>query len=140
MPRYNSTRWWSLWEYTKVVFEEWAHIPAFLAHDEDFAKASRLKLSDAPLRNPVQLRVKFTAFMELKKFVQAIYTLEGDGPLVFIAFQKLEELSLLSAFIHVQNFPTLAQAIHNVFPVCPRRVPCACISVLLRDGDQSINQ
>ena len=55
--------------------------------------------------------------MELKKFVQAIYTLEGDGSLVFIAFQKLEELSLLSAFIHVQNFPTLAQAIHNVFPM-----------------------
>ena len=23
MPRYNSTRWWSLWECLKVVFEEW---------------------------------------------------------------------------------------------------------------------
>ena len=96
------------------MFEEWAHIPAFLAHDEDFAKASRQKLSDALLRNPVQLRVEFTAFMELEKFVQATYTLEGDGTLVFIVFEKLEELS---AFIHVQNFPTLAQAIHNVFPV-----------------------
>ena len=85
-----------------------------MAHDEDFAKASRQKLSDALLRNPVQLRVEFTAFMELGKFVQATYTLEGDGTLVFIVFEKLQELS---AFIHVQNFPTLAQAIHNVFPV-----------------------
>ena len=96
------------------MFEEWAHIPASFAHDEDFAKASRQKLSDALLRNPVQLRVEFTAFMELEKLVQATYTLEGDGTLVFIVFEKLEELS---AFIHVQNFPTLAQAIHNVFPV-----------------------
>ena len=108
---YNSIRWWSLWVCTKVVFEEWAHIPAFLAYDEDFAKASRQKLPDALLRNPIQLRVEFTAFMELEKFVQATYTLEGEGTLVFIAFEKLEELS---AFIHVQNFPTLAQAIHNV--------------------------
>ena len=52
--------------------------------------------------------------MELEKFVQATYTLEGDGTLVFIVFEKSEELS---AFIHVQNFPTLAQAIHNFFPV-----------------------
>ena len=49
--------------------------------------------------------------MELEKFVQATYTLEGESTLVFIAFEKLEELS---AFIHVQNFPNLAQAIHNV--------------------------
>ena len=52
--------------------------------------------------------------MELEKFVQTTYTLEGDGTLVCIVFEKLEELS---AFIHVQNFPTLAQAIHNVFPM-----------------------
>ena len=106
MPRYNSIRWWSLWVCTKVVFEKWAHIPAFLAHDEDFAKASRQKLSDALLRNPFQLRAEFTAFMELEKLVQATHTLEGEG--------KLEELS---ALIHVQNFPTLAQAIDNVFPM-----------------------
>ena len=52
--------------------------------------------------------------MELEKFVQTTYTLEGDGTLVFIVFEKLEELS---AFIHVQNFPPLVQAIHNVFPM-----------------------
>ena len=37
--------------------------------------------------------------------MQASYTLEGEGTLVFIAFEKLEELS---AFIQVENFPTLA--------------------------------
>ena len=114
MPGYNSIRWWSLWVCTKVVFEEWAHIPAFLAHHEDFAKASRQKLSDALLCNSGQLRVEFTAFMELEKFVQTTYTFEGNGTLVCIVFEKLEELS---AFINVQNFPTLVQAIHNVFPM-----------------------
>ena len=52
--------------------------------------------------------------MELEKFVQTTYTLEGDGTLVCIVFEKLEELS---TFINVQNFPTLVQAIHNVFPM-----------------------
>lgn len=124
------------------MFEEWAHIPEFLAHDEDFVKASTQKLSDALLCNPVQLKVEFTAFMEIEKLVQATHTLKGEGTLVFIAFEKLEELS---AFIHVQNFPSLAQAIH-VFPMnvaeqrrwykCALRVPYACISVLLPDCDQ----
>ena len=27
MPRYNSTRWWPLWECLKVVFVEWNHVP-----------------------------------------------------------------------------------------------------------------
>ncbi|XP_032223317.1 uncharacterized protein LOC116604706 [Nematostella vectensis] len=112
MPRYNSTRWWSLWECAKVVLEEWAHVSA--SHDEEFAKASWQKLSDALLHNPVQLRVEFAALMELEKFVKATYTLEGDGALVFIAFEKLDELG---AFIHVQNCPTIANTLQQMFPM-----------------------
>ncbi|KAK3734379.1 hypothetical protein QZH41_007564 [Actinostola sp. cb2023] len=114
MPCYNSIRWWSLWECAKVVFEEWAHIPAFLSHDEEFAKASRQKLSEALRQNPVKLRVEFAALVELERFVQATYTLEGDGALVLIAFEKLEELG---AFIHVQNFPTITNTLQEMFPL-----------------------
>ena len=42
--------------------------------------------------------------MELERFVKATYNLEGNGDLVFIAYQKLERLK---AFIHVKNYATL---------------------------------
>ena len=114
MPRYNSTRWWSLWECAKVVFEEWRHIPVFLANNDEFAKKTRQKLAQALAEDQIQLRVELAALMELEKFVQATYTLEGDGTLVFVAFEKLEELK---EYIRVHNFPTLVHVIQELFPV-----------------------
>ena len=85
MPRYNSTRWWSLWECAKVVYEEWRHVSTFLECDENFAESSRRKLSQAIAQNLEQLKVELATLMGLEKFVKAIFTLEGDGTLVFIA-------------------------------------------------------
>ena len=48
--------------------------------------------------------------MELEKFVKATYTFEGDGTLVFIAFEKLKELR---EFTHVQNFSTLTRVVRE---------------------------
>lgn len=114
MPRYNSTRWWSLWECLKVVFEEWNHVSAFLQSNEDFAEVSRRKHSDLIQQSSLQIRVEQAAMMEMEKFVKATYTLEGDGALVFVAFRQLEELR---QFIHVQNFPTLTRVVQQLFPV-----------------------
>lgn len=44
--------------------------------------------------------------MELEKCVKTTYTLKSDGNLVFIAYEKLEELK---EFIRVQDFPTLTR-------------------------------
>ena len=52
--------------------------------------------------------------MELEKFVKATYTLEGDGHLIFIAFQKLEELR---ALIHAHNFPVILGVVQELFPL-----------------------
>ena len=114
MPRYNSTRWWRLWECMKVVFEEWQYVTAFLESNEDFAEASRMKLSQSVEQSYVQIRVEQDAMMELEKFVKATYTLEGDGTLAFIAFEKLEELR---EFTHVQNFATLTRVAKELFPL-----------------------
>lgn len=116
MPRYNSTRWWSLWECVKVIFEELEHVPTFLQSDEAFAEASRRKLADVLLQSPVQLKVEMAAVMELENFVKATYTLEGDGSLVFIAYEKLQQLK---AFIEVGNFPTLTTKVQELFPLDP---------------------
>ena len=114
MPRYNPTRWWSLWECMKVVFEEWQHVTAFLESNEAFAEASRRKLSESVEQSSLQIRVEQAAVMELEKFVKATYTLEGDGTLVLVAFEKLEELR---EFIRVQNFATLTRVIQELFPL-----------------------
>ena len=118
--RYNPTNRWSLWECTKVVFQEWRHIPAFLANNEEFAKKTRQKLAQALAQDQIKLRVELAAVMELEKFVQATYTLERDGTLVFVAFEELEELK---AYIHFRNFPTLVRVIQELFPVnyCERQ-------------------
>ena len=112
--RYNPTSWWSLWECAKVVFQEWRHIPAFLANNEEFGKKTTQKLAQALAQEQIKLRVELAAVMELEKFVQATYTLERDGTLVFVAFEELEELK---AYIHFHNFPTLVRVIQELGPV-----------------------
>lgn len=118
MPRYNATRLWSYWECAKVVFEEWRHITTFLESNEEFADTTRQRLSQILMQNAVQLRVEPTSLMELEKFVKAAYTLEGDGHLIFIALQKLEDPSSNSR----SQFPS--------YPRCGSRI------VPLNIGDQ----
>ena len=65
-------------------------------------------------QNAVQLRVELASLMELEQFVKATYTLEGDSLLIFIAFEKLQELS---AFIRVQTFPALIGTVQELFPL-----------------------
>lgn len=114
MPWYNATRWWSYWESAKVVFEEWRHITTFLGSNEEFADTSRQRLSQILMQNAVQLKVEVGSLMELEKFVKATYTLEGGGYLIFIAFQKLEELL---ALIHAHNFPVILGVVQELFPL-----------------------
>ena len=113
MPRYNATRWWSYWECAKVVHEEWRHIAAFLESEEAFAVTSR-RLTQIMTQNAVQLRVELASLMELEQFVKATYTLEGDSLLIFISFEKLQELS---AFVRVQNVPALIGTVQELFPL-----------------------
>ena len=65
---------------------------------------------------PTELRLEMTVLMELDRFVKATYTLEGDGDLVFITYQKLEQLK---AFIQVENYATLTAAMQELFPLSP---------------------
>ena len=54
--------------------------------------------------------------IKLERFVKATYTLEGDGDVVFIAYQKLEQLK---ALIHVENYATITAAVQELFPLNP---------------------
>ena len=66
------------------------------------------------MQNAVQLKVELGSLMELEKFVKATYTLERGGLLIFIAFQKLEELRALS---HAHNFSVILGMFQELFPL-----------------------
>ena len=112
MPRYNSTRWWSYWECAMVVLQEWQHIRTFLTSNEDFAKTSRQRLLQIFEVNTNKLKIELASVMEMEEFVKSTYTLEGDGTLIFIAYEKLQ---MLQAFIRVCNFPTLTGMVQQLF-------------------------
>ena len=63
-----------MWECAKVVFQEWRHIPAFLANNEEFAKKTRQKLAQALAQDQIKLRVELAAVMELNKFAVNVHT------------------------------------------------------------------
>lgn len=54
--------------------------------------------------NTNKLKIELASVMEMEEFVKSTYTLEGDGTLILIAYEKLQ---MLQAFIRVRNFPTL---------------------------------
>ena len=86
----------------------------FLESNEEFADTSRQRLSQILMQNAVQLRVKLASLMDLGKLVKVTYTLEGDSYLIFIAFQKLEELR---ALIQAHNFPVILGVVQELFPL-----------------------
>ena len=99
-----------------MVFEEWRHAPVFLGSDEEFANASRRTLTDIMKQYPTELRLEMSVLMELERFVKATYTLEGNGDLFFVAYQKLEQLK---AFIQVENYATMTAEVQELFPLSP---------------------
>lgn len=114
MPWYNSTRGWSYWECAMVVLQEWQHIRTFLTSNEDFAKTSRQRALQIFDVNTCKLKIELESVMEMEEFVKSTYTLEGDGTLILIAYEKLQ---MLQAFIRVRNFPTLTGVVQQLFPL-----------------------
>ena len=82
-----------------VVLQEWQHIRTFLTSNEDFAKTSTQRLLQIFDVDTNKLKIELASVMEMEEFVKSTYTLEGDGTLILIAYEKLQ---MLQAFIRVQ--------------------------------------
>lgn len=109
MATSSKTRWWSRWEVLHQVLQQFGDVEPFLHNNPDISPATRSKLlqilSD-PLENS-RLKVELAVVIDLgKHFVEATYTLEGDGPLVVDCYETIVKLR---AVIHSNNYPnTLA--------------------------------
>lgn len=98
-PSYSTTRWWS----KKHIHDLFGDVPSFL--DSDDLAPTKIKLQEIlsdPAKNR-KLRIELAVIIDVgEAFVKATYRLEGDGPLVFTAY---EEISTLQAAISAMHYP-----------------------------------
>ncbi len=109
VPTYSATRWWSKWEVMNHLLKSFGDVCSFLQNDE--LPPSKLKLleilNDSPKNRKLQMELAMTIDAG-EPFVKTTYRLEGDGPLIFSAY---EEINALTASISTQFYPnTIAVA------------------------------
>lgn len=101
---YCPTRWWSKWEVIKQVHDCFGDVQPFIS-TQDLSPASQLKLQQI-ITDPVkcvQLQLELAITVDFgESFVKTTYNLEGDGPLAFVAYEKIRTLY---HFITAGNYP-----------------------------------
>ena len=101
VPSYSDTRWWSKWEVMNHLLKSFGSVSSFL--DKTDLPSSKFKLqeiiSDPPKNRKLHMELTIDA---MEPFVKATCNLEGDGPLIYKAY---EEIALLSAGILNQHYP-----------------------------------
>ena len=106
-PSYSATRWWSRFEVIHQLLNTFGDLPAFL-HDSDLPPATTGKLlqilDDEPTCRKLKMELAIVVD-SMEPFVKATYSLEGDGPLVLVAYQRL---SLLYSHISSEHYPNVA--------------------------------
>jgi len=107
---YSCTRWWSKFELIKQVHNLFPDVCTFLRNDELPSTTSRklLKIIEdvASLR---KLKIELAITVDtMEPFVKTTYDLEGDGPLVLYAYQKISSLYAHITLAHPPNVLAVA--------------------------------
>lgn len=109
VPTYSATRWWSKWEVMRHLHDAFGDVSSFVASDELPPSKSKLQdILDDPPKNrklPMELAITIDAG---EPFVKATYRLEGDGPLVFSAYEEISTLRAVVANAHHPNANAVA--------------------------------
>ena len=116
VPSYSDTHWWSKWELMNHLLKSFGSVSSFL--DKTDLPSSKLKLqeiiSDPPKNRKLHMELAITVDA-MEPFVKATYNLEGDGPLIFMAY---EEIALLSAGILNQHYPNTKAVAKSLTTTC----------------------
>ena len=87
VPAYSTTRWWSKWEVIAQLLKSFGDVDTFLRNSE--LPPSKQKLLDIhPKKRKLQMEIAITVDA-MEPFVKATYNLEGDGPLLFKAYEEI---------------------------------------------------
>ena len=109
---YSSTRWWSKFELIKQVHNLFPDVCTFVRNDELPSTARKLlaTVEDSASLRKLQMELAVTVDT-MEPFVRATYDLEGDGPLVLYAYQKISSLYAHIALAHHPNVVAVADNI-----------------------------
>ena len=113
---YSQTRWWSRWEVMNQAFMMFGDIEPFLRENEDVSPATRTKLLE--FFNDQQklflLKLELAVVVDVgAQFVKATYTLEGDGLLALVCYDRILEIR---AAIQSSHYPNLQAIVRESFP------------------------
>lgn len=108
---YSTTRWWSKFELMKQVHDMFGDISAFLRNEELPVISTKKLLAiidDMPSLRKLKTELAMT-IDAMEPFVKATYELEGDGPLVLYAYQRLSSLYAHITLAHHPNMLAVAK-------------------------------
>ncbi len=107
MASFSKTRWWSRWEVMHQIMVQFGDVMPFLTSDDLGSSATRSHLL-AIMQNTQQcqlLQAELAAVVDCgHPIVKTTYQLEGDGPLIFQAY---EEIATVRAAIRSAHYPNL---------------------------------
>ena len=116
MATYSPTRWWSRWEVMEQVSIQFGDVLPFLQCDDigSATTTSKLLMFFTDLQKRALLEVELAAVIDWgKMFVTATYSLEGDGPLVVDAYEKIETVRAAICAGHTPNVNAIARRLCN---------------------------
>ena len=93
-PTYSAVRWWSKYEVIKQVHDAFGDVSSFLRSDSlPSISAEKLRgiLDDPAKCRKLKIELAITVDA-MTPFVSSTYLLEGDGPLIFIAYREISKL------------------------------------------------
>ena len=111
LATYSATRWWSRWEVIEQVSVQFGDVVPFLRRDDLGSTATTAKLLTffTEPQKKAQLEVELAAVIDWgRPFVTAIYSLEGDGPLVLECYEKIETIRTAIRTAHTPNLDAIA--------------------------------
>jgi len=96
-PGYSKTRWWSAWMTLCDIYKKWDQLPKFLqSTDKQLNENQHFVNLTTPLKTKealATLQMEAAAVVSGgKRIVEFTYILEGDGLLVFRAFDLVQQL------------------------------------------------
>lgn len=114
MKTYSETRWWSRWEVLQQACICFGDIRPFLDSNNDICPKTMDKLraifdDEARLRD---LKLELAAVVDIGvHFVKATYVLEGDGPLIFNTYRRLQGVLNACLAVHLPNVHAVATSL-----------------------------
>ena len=123
VPTYSVTRWWSKWEVMRHLHDAFGDVPSFIECNDLPPSKFKLQeiLNDPPKNRKLQMELAITVDVG-EPFVKATYRLEGDGPLVFTAYEEIRTLRAAVSNAHYPNTNAVATKLSSGRPVLKQQL------------------